>query len=211
MAINIGHKAPNFTALTTTGEIDLYKWMGTDWALLFSHPADFTPVCTSELSYLAKMKDEFDRRRVKILGLSVDTLQNHMRWLEDIQQLYGVKLNFPVIADPDRKVADLYNMIQGNGNVMTTGRSAIVIDPLKTVRLIMTYPESTGRNFHEVLRAIDSLTLTSEYQVATPVNWVRGEDVFILPNLSRQEATRRFPSGWQERNHYTRVVADPIA
>jgi len=209
MALKLGDRAPNFKAQTTEGSIDFHEWMGNDWALLFSHPADFTPVCTTELGHVAKMKREFERRGVKVIGLSVDTLSNHKRWLTDIEETQGVRLNYPVIADPKREVADLYGMIHANGNVLTTGRSVYVIDADKKVRLILTYPESTGRNFDEILRAIDSLQLTSDYEVATPVNWTRGQDVMILPSVSKELATKRFPMGWKEQNAYIRMVPDP--
>ena len=209
MALKLGDKAPNFKAQTTQGPIDFHEWMGNDWALLFSHPADFTPVCTTELGCVAKMKREFDRRGVKVVGLSVDTLSNHKQWLTDIEETQKVSLNYPVIADPKREVADLYGMIHTNGDVLTTGRSVYVIDANKKVRLIITYPESTGRNFDEILRAIDSLQLTSDYEVATPVNWKRGQDVMILPSVSKELATKRFPMGWKEQNSYIRLVPDP--
>jgi len=209
MALKLGDRAPNFKAQTTEGSIDFYEWMGNDWALLFSHPADFTPVCTTELGHVARMKREFERRGVKVIGLSVDTLSNHKRWLADIEETQGVRLNYPVIADPKREVADLYGMIHTNGNALTTGRSVYVIDADKKVRLILTYPESTGRNFDEILRAIDSLQLTSDYEVATPVNWTRGQDVMILPSVSKELATKRFPMGWKEQNAYIRMVPDP--
>jgi alkyl hydroperoxide reductase subunit AhpC len=211
MALNLGDKAPNFKAQTTQGSIDFYEWMGNDWALLFSHPADFTPVCTTELGYVAKIKREFDRRGVKVIGLSVDSLGNHKKWLADIEETQKVSLNYPVIADPKREVADLYGMIHTNGNVLTTGRSVYVIDADKKVRLIITYPESTGRNFDEILRAIDSLQLTSDYEVGTPVNWTRGQDVVILPSVSKELAMKRFPMGWKEQNSYLRMVPDPRA
>ena len=211
MALKLGDKAPNFKAQTTQGSIDFYEWMGNDWALLFSHPADFTPVCTTELGHVAKMKREFDRRGVKVVGLSVDTLSKHKQWLTDIEETQKVSLNYPLIADPKREVADLYGMIHTNGNVLTTGRSAYVIDANKKVRLIITYPESTGRNFDEILRAIDSLQLTSDYEVGTPVNWTRGQDVVILPSVSRELAIKRFPMGWKEQNSYLRMVPDPRA
>ena len=209
MALKLGDRAPNFKAQTTEGSIDFHEWMGNDWALLFSHPADFTPVCTTELGHVATMKREFERRGVKVIGLSVDTLSNHKRWLTDIEETQGVRLNYPVIADPKREVADLYGMIHTNGNALTTGRSVYVIDADKKVRLILTYPESTGRNFDEILRAIDSLQLTSDYEVATPVNWTRGQDVMILPSVSKELATKRFPMGWKEQNAYIRMVPDP--
>jgi len=209
MALRLGDKAPNFTAQTTTGNIDLYEWMGDDWALFFSHPADFTPVCTTELGQVAKMKKEFDRRGVKVIGLSIDSLEDHKRWLRDIEETQGVRLNYPVIADPQRKVADRYDMVHTNGDLMVAGRSAYVIDSDKKIRLVITYPESTGRNFGELLRAIDSLKLTTDYGLATPVNWMRGQDVIVPPSLSDDEARKRFPHGWTEVNHYLRMVADP--
>ena len=209
MALKLGDKAPNFKAQTTQGSIDFYEWMGNDWALLFSHPADFTPVCTTELGYVAKIKRDFDRRGVKVIGLSVDSLSDHKRWLADIEETQKVSLNYPLIADPKREVADLYGMIHTNGNVLTTGRSVYVIDASKKVRLIITYPESTGRNFDEILRAIDSLQLTSDYEVGTPVNWTRGQDVVILPSVSKELAMKRFPMGWKEQNSYLRMVPDP--
>ena len=211
MAIRVGDRAPNFKARTTDGPIDFYEWAGNDWVFFFSHPADFTPVCMTELGQVAWMKEEFDRRGVRVLGLSVDSLEDHERWLKDIEETQGVKLNFPVIADPTRLVANKYDMVQMNGDVMEAGRSAFVIDSDKKIRLIMTSPESTGRNFHEVVRAIDSLKLTSEYGVATPANWVGGQEVIILPTLSNQEASERFPRGWKEITHYLRMVPDPRA
>ena len=211
MGLKLGDKAPNFKAQTTQGSIDFYEWMGNDWALLFSHPADFTPVCTTELGHVAKIKREFDRRGVKVIGLSVDSLSDHKRWLSDIEETQKVSLNYPLIADPKREVADLYGMIHTNGNVLTTGRSAYVIDANKKVRLIITYPESTGRNFDEILRAIDSLQLTSDYEVGTPVNWTRGQDVVILPSVSKELAMKRFPMGWKEQNSYLRMVPDQRA
>jgi alkyl hydroperoxide reductase subunit AhpC len=211
MTIQVGHTAPNFEAQTTNGRIDLYDWMGDDWLFFFSHPADFTPVCTTELGQVARMKHKFDKRKVKVLGLSVDDLQDHRAWLKDIESTQGVKLNFPVIADPDRTIADLYGMIQGsNGNIMTAGRLATIIDAAKKVRLTLCYPESTGRNFNEILRAIDSLKLTAEYGVATPANWVQGDNVIISPATSNDEARSLFPNGWTEHNHYLRTVADPV-
>ena len=212
MALRLGDKAPNFKAQTTHGPIDFYEWMGNDWVLLISHPADFTPVCTTELGQLAKMKREFDRRGVKVIGLSVDTLSNHRKWLGDIEQTQNVKVNFPVIADPKHEIADLYDMIHssGNGSPLKTGRAVYVIDSKRKVRLILVYPETTGRNFDEILRATDSLLLTTEYDVATPVNWVRGQEVMILPTLTDKMAKERFPMGWEERNPYLRLVPDPM-
>ena len=210
MTIRIGDKVPNFKAQTTEGAIDFYNWMGKSWVLLISHPADFTPVCTTELAHVARMKSEFESRGVKVLGLSVNTLQDHREWVEDIERTLGVKLNFPVIADPKRRVADMFDMIQGNGNMATTGRSALIIDSDKKVRLIIIYPESTGRNFDEILRTVDSLKLTSEYGLATPANWVPGEEAIILPDITDDEAKMRYPQGWTEHNRYLRMVADPV-
>jgi alkyl hydroperoxide reductase subunit AhpC len=209
MALRLGDSAPNFEAQTTDGQIDFYSWMGDDWAVLFSHPADFTPVCTTELGYLAKLKPEFERRGIKVIGLSVDSLSDHEGWSQDIEDTQGVKLNFPLIADPDRKVADAYDMIHPKADDTATVRSVFVIDNNKTVRLIITYPASTGRNFDEILRAIDSLKLTSDHMVATPVNWMHGEDVIIVPSLTNDEAKERFPHGWDEQRPYLRIVPDP--
>ncbi|MCU0305030.1 MAG: peroxiredoxin [Thermoanaerobaculales bacterium] len=210
MTIRVGDKAPNFVAKTTDGQLSLYDYMGDNWVFLFSHPADFTPVCTTELGQVAKMKKEFDKRNVRVLGLSIDSLEDHRRWLKDIESTQGVALNFPVIADPDRAIAERYGMIQGNGNIMSTGRMALVIDPDKEVRLIVVYPESTGRNFNEILRAIDSLRLTKEYGVATPANWAPGDDVIISPETSEKDARSMFPKGYTEHLHYLRTVADPV-
>jgi alkyl hydroperoxide reductase subunit AhpC len=209
MALRLGDTAPDFQAQTTHGSIDFHSWVGDDWVVLFSHPADFTPVCTTELGYLAKLKPEFDRRNIKVIGLSVDSLSDHEAWSQDIEDTQGVKLNFPLIADPDRKVADAYDMIHPSADDTATVRSVFVIDDNKIIRLIITYPASTGRNFDEILRAIDSLQLTSDYMVATPVNWMRGEDVIIVPSLSNEEAKQRFPHGWDEQKTYLRVVPDP--
>jgi alkyl hydroperoxide reductase subunit AhpC len=183
--------------------------MGTSWVFLFAHPADFTPVCTTELGQVARMKKDFDKRDVKVLGLSVDDLDDHKRWLKDIEATQGVKLNFPVIADPDRQVADIYGLIEGNGEIMTTGRAALVIDPDKKVRLTINYPESTGRNFNEILRAIDSLQLHTEYDVATPANWVPGDDVILSPSMSERDAKKLYPKGYTEHTHYLRTASVP--
>jgi alkyl hydroperoxide reductase subunit AhpC len=209
MAPRVGDRAPNFKAQTTIGAIDFYEWMGSDWVLFFSHPADFTPVCTTELGQVAWMKEEFDLRGVKAIGLSVDNLEDHGRWLKDIKKTQGIELNFPVIADPNRRVVDLYDMVHMNGDLMSAGRTTFVIDPEKKIRLGLTYPETTGRNFHEILRAIDALKLTDAWGVATPANWVRGQDVIIAPTLSDKEARELFPMGWTEHTHYLRTVADP--
>ena len=209
MAIRLGDTAPNFKAITTDGEIDFYQWMGDKWAVLFSHPKDYTPVCTTELGAVAKLKGEFEKRGIKVIGLSVDGVKDHEGWSKDIEETQGAKLNFPLIADADRKISDLYDMIHPNANDTLTVRSVFVIDNNKKVRLTLTYPASTGRNFDEILRAIDSLKLTSEHQVATPVNWKHGDDVIIVPALNNDEAKKKFPQGWKELKPYLRLVPDP--
>ena len=209
MAIRLGDTAPNFKATTTEGDIDFYQWMGDKWAVLFSHPKDYTPVCTTELGAVAKLKGEFEKRGIKVIGLSVDGVKDHEGWSKDIEETQGAKLNFPLIADADRKISDLYDMIHPNANDTLTVRSVFVIDKNKKVRLSITYPASTGRNFDEILRAIDSLKLTSEHQVATPVNWKHGEDVIIVPALSNDDAKKKYPQGWKELKPYLRLVPDP--
>ncbi|MBX3027889.1 peroxiredoxin [bacterium] len=209
MAIRLGDVAPDFTAQTTQGPIAFHQWIGDDWAVLFSHPKDFTPVCTTELGEAARLKPEFDRRHVKIIGLSVDPADSHARWANDIAETQGQALNFPVIADADRKVSDLYDMIHPNANDTLTVRSVFIIDPKKKVRLILTYPASTGRNFDELLRVIDSLQLTDKHSVATPVNWKHGQDVIIVPSLSDADAKAKFPGGWKTLKPYLRVVPQP--
>jgi alkyl hydroperoxide reductase subunit AhpC len=209
MALQLGDIAPNFQADTTEGPIDFYSWGEGSWVVLFSHPKNFTPVCTTELGYAAKLKPEFDRRGVKIIGLSVDPLEKHELWAKDIEETQGTALNFPLIADPDRKVADLYGMIHPNANDTLTVRSVFVIGPDKKIKLTLTYPASTGRNFDEVLRVIDSLQLTSKHQVATPVNWKHGEDVIIVPAVSDEAAKEKFPDGWKTVKPYLRVVPQP--
>ncbi|MEE9292566.1 MAG: peroxiredoxin [Acidobacteriota bacterium] len=209
MAIRLGDTAPNFKATTTEGDIDFYQWMGDKWAVLFSHPKDYTPVCTTELGAVAKLKGEFEKRGIKVIGLSVDGVKDHEGWSKDIEETQGTKLNFPLIADADRKISDLYDMIHPNANDTLTVRSVFVIDKNKKVRLSITYPASTGRNFDEILRAIDSLKLTSEHQVATPVNWKHGEDVIIVPALSNDDAKKKYPQGWKELKPYLRLVPDP--
>jgi alkyl hydroperoxide reductase subunit AhpC len=209
MAIRLGDTAPNFKVKTTAGDIDFHDWMGSGWAILFSHPKDYTPVCTTELGAVAKLKSEFDKRGIKVIGLSVDGVKDHEGWSKDIEETQGVKLNFPLIADPDRKVSDLYDMIHPNANDTLTVRSVFVIDNNKKVRLTLTYPASTGRNFDEILRAIDSLKLTSDHQVATPVNWKHGDDVIIVPALNTEQAKQKFPKGWKELKPYLRMVPDP--
>jgi alkyl hydroperoxide reductase subunit AhpC len=209
MAIRLGDTAPDFTAETTEGTINLYDYLGDSWGVLFSHPKDFTPVCTTELGAVAKLKPEFDKRNVKVLGLSVDALDNHKGWAADIEETQGAKLNFPVIADTDHKVSDLYDMIHPNANDTLTVRSVFIIGADKKVKLIITYPASTGRNFDEILRVIDSLQLTANFQVATPVNWKDGEDVIITGAVSDEEAKTKFPKGWQALKPYLRVTPQP--
>ncbi len=209
MAIRLGDTAPDFTAQSTEGEVHFHEWMGDGWAVLFSHPKDFTPVCTTELGAVAKLKAEFDKRGVKVIGLSVDGVRDHESWSRDIEETQGVKLNFPLLADPDRVIADKYDMIHPNANDTLTVRSVFVIDSAKKVRLTLTYPASTGRNFTEILRVIDSLKLTSEHKVATPVNWKHGEDVIIVPAVTNEEAKKKYPQGWREEKPYLRFVPDP--
>ena len=211
MSIRLGDKAPDFKAQTTQGELSFYDWMGKDWAVLFSHPKDFTPVCTTELGEVAKLKPEFDKRGVKVIGLSVDGVKDHEKWSRDIEETQGAKLNFPLIADPDRSISDKFDMIHPNASDTFTVRSVFVIDDQKKVRLTLTYPASTGRNFDEILRAIDSLKLTSQHQVATPVNWKHGEDVIIVPAVTNEEAKKKYPEGWREEKPYLRYVPDPSA
>ena len=209
MALRLGDVAPNFTAETTEGTIDFYDYLGDGWGVLFSHPKDFTPVCTTELGEVAKLKPEFDKRNVKVLGLSVDELGNHKGWADDIEETQGARLNFPLIADTDRKVSDLYDMIHPNANDTLTVRSVFIIGADKKVKLIITYPASTGRNFDEILRVIDSLQLTANYSVATPVNWKNGEDVIIVPAVSDEDAKAKFPKGWKALKPYLRVTPQP--
>ena len=208
-SLRLGDKAPDFTQDSTQGPIHLYEWMGGSWAVLFSHPSDFTPVCTTELGMVARLKPEFGKRNVKAIGLSVDPLSYHDMWARDIAETQGVELNFPLLADADRKVAVLYDMIHPNAHATETVRSVFIIDPNKTVRLIHTYPASTGRNFDEVLRVIDSLQLTDDLQVATPVNWKLGDDVVILTSVRNQEADKLFPQGYKELKPYLRITPQP--
>lgn len=209
MTLRLGDTAPDFEADTTEGRLRFHDWLGSSWGVLFSHPKNYTPVCTTELGYTAKLKDDFDKRNVKAIGLSVDKLEDHHGWSKDIEQTQGAALNFPLIADPDRKVSALYDMIHPNASDTLTVRSVFVIDHNKKVRLILTYPASTGRNFDEILRVIDSLQLTDKYKVATPVNWKQGDDVIIVPSVSTDDAKKLFPGGWNEVKPYLRVVAQP--
>jgi alkyl hydroperoxide reductase subunit AhpC len=209
MALRLGDTAPDFEAETTDGPIRFHDWIGDGWAVLFSHPKDFTPVCTTELGEVAKLKGEFERRGAKVIGLSVDGVTDHAKWAADIEETQGTALNFPLIGDPDRTVSDLYDMIHPNANDTLTVRSVFVIGPDKKIKLTITYPASTGRNFEEILRVIDSLQLTAKHQVATPVNWRHGEDVIIVPALSDDEAKTKFPGGWKTLKPYLRVVPQP--
>ncbi len=209
MALRLGDIAPDFTAETTDGPISFHDWIGDSWAVLFAHPKDFTPVCTTELGEAARLKPEFDKRNTKIIGLSVDQADSHKQWAEDIRETQGSALNFPVIADPDHKVAELYDMIHPQISDVFTVRSVFIIDPAKKVRLMITYPASCGRNFDEILRVIDSLQLTSNYSVATPVNWRDGDDVIIVPALSDEAAKEKFPAGWRAPKPYLRITPQP--
>ena len=209
MPVRLGDEAPNFTAETTEGTVNFYDYLGDGWGLLFSHPKDFTPVCTTELGAFAKAKPEFDKRNTKLIGISVDSVESHKGWAGDIEETQGNGLNFPLIGDEDRKVADLYDMIHPNANDTLTVRSVFIIGPDKKVKLTLTYPASTGRNVDEVIRVLDSLQLTDEYKVATPVNWTDGEDVIIVPALSDEDAKSRFPKGWKALKPYLRVTPQP--
>ncbi|HEY6805258.1 MAG TPA: peroxiredoxin [Pyrinomonadaceae bacterium] len=209
MALRLGDIAPDFSADTTEGPINFHEWLGDSWAVLFSHPKDFTPVCTTELGYVAKSKPEFDKRGVKVIGLSVDQTDSHKRWAADIEETQGTALNFPIIADPDHKIAELYDMIHPEVSDIFTVRSVFVIGPDKKIKLSITYPASTGRNFDEILRVIDSLQLTTKYSVATPVNWKDGDDVIIVPALSDEAAKEKFPAGWRAPKPYLRITKQP--
>lgn len=207
--IRLGDIAPNFKAQTTEGEIDFYEFLGEGWGILFSHPADYTPVCTTELGTTAKYKNEFDKRNVKVLALSVDGIESHHGWVKDINETQNTEVNFPIIADEDKTISRLYDMIHPNASATATVRSVYVIGPDKTVKLIITYPASTGRNFDELLRVIDSLQLTAYHKVATPANWRKGEDVVITPAVSNEEASQLFPKGFVEIKPYLRLTPQP--
>ena len=210
MTIRLGDTAPNFTQDSNEGQIDFYEFLGDSWGILFSHPADYTPVCTTELGYTAKLKDEFSKRNVKAIALSVDDAESHKGWIQDINETQNTTVNFPILADQDRKVSTLYDFIHPNASETLTVRSLIIIDPNKKVRLIITYPASTGRNFHEILRVIDSLQLTDNYKVATPANWQDGEDVVIVPSIQDEaELKERFPSGYKAIKPYLRLTKQP--
>jgi alkyl hydroperoxide reductase subunit AhpC len=209
VTVRLGDLAPNFSVDTTEGKIDFYEWKGDSWAILFSHPKDYTPVCTTELGAVARIKGEFDARGTKVIGLSVDPLASHTGWVEDIESTQDVKLNFPLAADPDHKVADLYGMIHPNASDTMTVRSVFIIGADNRVKLTLTYPASTGRNFGEILRVLDSLQLTADYSVATPADWQDGEDVIIVPAVTDEEAKGRFPAGWRTVLPYLRVTPQP--
>lgn len=210
MALRLGDTAPDFTQQSSAGEFNLYKYLGDSWGVLFSHPKDFTPVCTTELGQVAKIKDEFDKRNVKVVGLSVDPTNSHEEWIEDINETQNTKVNFPIIADFNRNVANLYDMVHPNADDTQTVRSVFVISPDRKIRLTITYPASTGRNFDEILRVIDSLQLTDKYSVATPVNWKDGDDVVIAPAIQDEsELNQKFPKGYRQLKPYLRLTPQP--
>ena len=218
MTLRINDQAPNFQVETTQGRIDFHEWIGDSWAVLFSHPKDFTPVCTTELGYMAGIQSEFDKRNTKIIGLSIDPLDDHKQWLKDVEDVGGSQVKYPVIADTDLHVAKLYNMFPADETGSAEGRTAMtnatvrsvfVIGPDKNIKLMMTYPMTTGRNFNEILRAIDSMQLTAKHKVATPVNWQQGEDVIIVPAVSNEEAKKTYPDGWETVKPYLRKVKQP--
>jgi alkyl hydroperoxide reductase subunit AhpC len=210
MAARLGDTAPNFTAQTTEGELDFYQWLGDSWGVLFSHPADFTPVCTTELGSVAKLKSEFAKRNVKVLAVSVDALESHRGWIKDINETQAVTMNFPIIADADRKVSTAYDMIHPNADSTATVRSVFIIGPDKKVKLSLTYPASTGRNFVEILRVIDSLQLTANHKLATPADWKQGEDCIVVPAVSDDDAARLFPKGVRKVKPYLRYTPQPV-
>jgi len=209
MSLRLGDKAPNFKAKTSEGEIDFYEYLGDSWGVLFSHPGDYTPVCTTELGKTAALKDEFTKRNVKVLALSVDSVESHHGWIQDINETQGVEVNFPIIADEDRKISEAYDMIHPNASVNATVRSLFIIGPDKLVKLIITYPASTGRNFQEILRVIDSLQLTANYSVATPADWKEGEDVVVVPAIKTEDIPAKFPKGFTAVKPYLRLTPQP--
>lgn len=211
MSLKLGDTVPDFTQDSTEGTLHFYDWSGDGWVVLFSHPRDFTPVCTTELGTVARLKPDFERRGVKVLGLSVDPVDNHAGWARDIEETQGSALNFPLIADHDRKVSTLLDLIHPNASDTTTVRTVLVIDPAKKLRLTLTYPASTGRNFQEILRTIDSLQLTDRHKVATPADWQQGDDVIIVPSLDDEAARSLFPDGWTTHKPYLRTVAQPTS
>jgi len=218
MALRIGDEAPNFTAQTTQGPIDFHQWIGNQWAILFSHPKDFTPVCTTELGYMARIKPEFDKRNTKVIGLSVDSVDDHKKWAKDIEETQGAAPNYPIIGDSDFKVAKLYDMlpgsVSGEAKMRTpadnaTVRAVFVVGPDKKIKLILMYPMTTGRNFDEVLRVLDSIQLTAKHKVATPANWTQGQDVIIAGSVSDEDAKKQFPQGWKSPKPYLRITQQP--
>lgn len=209
MSLKLGDIAPNFTAKTTEGEIDFHNYIDGHWAVLYSHPSDFTPVCTTELGRTAQLKEEFEKRNTKVLALSVDGLEDHKKWVEDINETQNTEVNFPLIADEERKVAELYDMIHPNASTTSTVRSVFVIGEDKQIKLTLTYPASTGRNFNEILRVIDSLQLTQDYQVATPADWKDGEDVIVVPSIKTEDIPEKFPKGFNEIKPYLRTTPQP--
>lgn len=218
MSLRINDTAPDFKAKTSEGDVSFHDWIGDGWAVLFSHPKDFTPVCTTELGSLAKMKSEFEKRNVKVMGLSVDSVEDHIKWLDDIKDVTGIKPNYPIIADEKLEVAKLYNMLPTSLTASAEGRTAVdnqtvrtvfVVGPDKKIKLFLTYPMATGRNFHELLRVIDSMQLTAKHKVATPADWKKGEEVIIVPAVKEEEAKKLFPGGWKTLKPYLRKVPDP--
>ena len=210
MSLKLGDSAPDFTQDSSEGPISFHDWLGSSWGVLFSHPADFTPVCTTELGYTAIVSGEFARRNVKVIAVSVDDNESHKKWIEDINDTQNTQVNFPILADPDRKVATLYDMIHPNASTTATVRSVFVIDPAKKIRMVLTYPASTGRNFNEILRVIDSLQLTDSHSVATPVNWEQGDDVIIVPSLQDEAVIKqKFPKGYKAVRPYLRITPQP--
>ena len=209
MSLRLGDEAPNFKASTTVGDIDFYNYIDGSWAVLYSHPSDFTPVCTTELGRTAKLKSEFEKRNVKVLALSVDSVADHLAWVKDINETQNTEVDFPIIADEDRKVSELYDMIHPNASATATVRSVFVVGPDKKIKLTLTYPASTGRNFDEILRVIDSLQLTAEYSVATPADWKDGEDVIVVPAIKTEDIPSKFPKGFTEVKPYLRITPQP--
>ena len=218
MALHIGEEAPNFTAETTEGPINFHEWIGNGWAILFSHPKDFTPVCTTELGYMARLKGDFDKRNCKVMGLSIDPVTDHKKWAKDIEETQGHAVNYPIIGDFDLKVAKLYDMIHPDAAGSSEGRTAadnqtvrsvFMVGPDKKIKLMLTYPMTTGRNFDEVLRVLDSMQLTAKHQVATPVNWKQGDDVIIVTSVSDEDAKKKYPQGWKTLRPYLRLVSQP--
>jgi alkyl hydroperoxide reductase subunit AhpC len=218
MALHIGEEVPNFTAETTEGKINFHEWLGSGWAILFSHPKDFTPVCTTELGYMAGLKPEFEKRNCKVMGLSIDSVSDHQKWSKDIEETQGHAVNFPIVGDFDLKVAKLFDMIHPSASGTAEGRTAadnstvrsvFIVGPDKKIKLMLTYPMTTGRNFDEVLRVLDSMQLTVKHQVATPVNWKQGDDVIIVPAVSNEAAKEKYPGGWKTVKPYLRLVSQP--